>query len=89
MIRTSGLAKCIQNLKTPLSSAAAVRQSHTQTQPQFSADKTLHYNDVEGHYRTSPFEPVEVPKMKIHEYVWQNLHKYEKSVAVVSTIRPL
>lgn len=83
MIRTSALAKCINKVKTPLSSAA-VRQSHTQTQPQFSADKTLHYNETEGHYRSSPFEPVEMPKMKIHEYVWQNLHKYEKSVAVVS-----
>lgn len=79
MIRSSSVAKCIKNL-----SAAAVRQSHTQTQQQAPADKCQHYNEAEGHYRSSPFEPVEIPKMKIHEYVWQNLPKYEKKVAVVS-----
>lgn len=80
MIRTSSVAKCIKNL-----TVAAVRQSHTQTQPLSSTDKCHHYNEAEGHYRSSPFEPVEVPNLKIHEYVWQNLSKYEKTIAVVSS----
>lgn len=57
------------------------RHGHSQ---QALADKCHHYNEVEGHYRSSPFEPVQIPRMKIHEYVWQNLPNYEKSIAVVS-----
>lgn len=80
MIRTPFVSRyTIKNV-----AAAVVRQSHTQTNQQSPADKHHHYNEAEGHYRSSPFEPVEIPNMKIHEYVWQNLPKYEKTVAVVS-----
>lgn len=84
MIRTSLLSK--STLKTI--TATVVRQSHSQAKTQTPGlinDKCHHYNEAEGHYRSSPFEPVEIPSMKIHEYVWQNLHKYENNVAVVST----
>lgn len=81
MLRSALLSKSTIRYIT----SSAVVHSNSYTQKQYPLDKSHNYNETEGHYRSSPFEPVEIPNLKIHEYVWQNLRKYEKSVAAVSS----
>lgn len=81
MIYKSFVSSTIKNI-----AVTVLRQSHTQIKQLPPAEKCIHYNEAEGYYRSSPFEPVEIPNMKIHDYVWQNLPKYEKTIAVVSKI---
>lgn len=47
-------------------------------------DKFLHYNTEEGYYKTSPYDPIKVPNLPLHEYVWRDFKKWENSVAAVS-----
>lgn len=47
-------------------------------------DKFLHYNTEEGYYKTSPYDPITVPNVPLHEYVWRDFKKWENSVAAVS-----
>lgn len=47
-------------------------------------DKFLHYNAEDGYYKTSPFDPIKVPNIPLHEYVWRDFKKWENSTAAVS-----
>lgn len=38
----------------------------------------------DGIIRTSAFEPIEVPNMRVHEFVWKDLYKWQDHVALVS-----
>lgn len=76
MLRSSVLLK--SSIKTL--TASFVKRSYS------LGKQCIHYTQAEGHYATSPFEPVKAPNLKIHEYVWKNLPAYAKSVAVVSCI---
>ncbi|KAH8394430.1 hypothetical protein KR222_005231 [Zaprionus bogoriensis] len=49
-------------------------------------DKFLHYNTDEGYYKTSPYDPIKVPNVPLHEYVWRDFKKWENSVAAVCMI---
>ncbi|KAH8384991.1 hypothetical protein KR093_004755 [Drosophila rubida] len=49
-------------------------------------DKFLHYNAEDGYYKTSPFEPIKVPNVPLHEYVWRNFKKWENATAAVCVI---
>jgi len=47
-------------------------------------DKFLHYNAEDGYYKTSPFDPIKIPNIPLHEYVWRDFKKWENSTAAVS-----
>lgn len=47
-------------------------------------DKFLHYNAEDGYYKTSPYDPIKVPNVPLHEYVWRDFKKWENSTAAVS-----
>ncbi|ALC48836.1 pdgy [Drosophila busckii] len=49
-------------------------------------DKCLLYSPVEGYYKTSPYEPVKVPNVPLHEYVWRDFKKWENKTAAVCVI---
>ncbi|KAI8033258.1 hypothetical protein M5D96_013974 [Drosophila gunungcola] len=49
-------------------------------------DKFLHYSAEDGYYKTSPFDPVIVPNVPLHEYVWRDFKKWERSTATVCVI---
>lgn len=82
MLRSSFLSISIKRIIT----GSAVRQCNSHSKNQNPKNKWHNYDETEGHYISSPFEPVEIPKLQIHEYVWQNLPKYENYIAVVSII---
>lgn len=47
-------------------------------------DKSLHYNAEDGYYKTSPYDPIKIQNMPLHEYVWRDFKKWENSTAAVS-----
>ncbi|KRF80638.1 uncharacterized protein Dvir_GJ16795, isoform B [Drosophila virilis] len=49
-------------------------------------DKFLHYNAEDGYYKTSPYDPIKVPNVPLHEYVWRDFKKWENSTAAVCVI---
>ncbi|XP_030378111.1 4-coumarate--CoA ligase 1 [Scaptodrosophila lebanonensis] len=49
-------------------------------------DKFLHYNAEDGYYKTSPFEPITVPNVPLHQYVWRDFKKWEKKTAAVCVV---
>ncbi|KAM8720830.1 hypothetical protein ACLKA7_006816 [Drosophila subpalustris] len=49
-------------------------------------DKFLHYNTEDGYYKTSPFDPIKVPNVPLHEYVWRDFKKWENSTAAVCVV---
>ncbi|KAH8272304.1 hypothetical protein KR018_001562 [Drosophila ironensis] len=49
-------------------------------------DKYLHYSPEDGYYKTSPFDPIAVPNVPLHEYVWRDFKKWENQTAAVCVI---
>lgn len=49
-------------------------------------DKALHYNAEDGYYKTSPYDPIKVQNVPLHEYVWRDFKKWENSTAAVSYV---
>lgn len=39
--------------------------------------------EFEGVIRTSPFDPITIPNVQLHEYVWKSMHKWQDLVALV------
>lgn len=44
--------------------------------------------ECEGIIRTSSFDPVTVPEMRLHDYVWNLMHKWQDHVALVIRFIP-
>ncbi|EDW06797.2 LOW QUALITY PROTEIN: uncharacterized protein Dmoj_GI15371 [Drosophila mojavensis] len=49
-------------------------------------DKSLHYNAEDGYYKTSPYDPIKIKNVPLHEYVWRDFKKWENSTAAVCVI---
>lgn len=88
-------AAAVQMLRLRGAAAAATRAISTNRRQRNTAsveraesindrDKFLHYNIEEGYYKTSPYDPITVPNVPLHEYVWRDFKKWENSVAAVS-----
>jgi len=66
------------------STASAQRE---RTQGVSETDKFLHFSAEDGYYKTSPFDPVVVPNVPLHEYVWRDFKKWERRTAAVSATK--
>lgn len=48
-----------------------------------SSDKYLHFNEIDGYYKSSPFQQVQELNIPLHQYVWRNLDKWQNYTATV------
>ncbi|EDV47064.1 probable 4-coumarate--CoA ligase 1 [Drosophila erecta] len=72
------------NRRQRTTSTASAQRERTQSVSE--SDKFLHYSPEDGYYKTSPFDPVTVPNVPLHEYVWRDFKKWERRTAAVCVI---
>lgn len=70
------------NRRQRTTSTASAQRERTQSVSE--TDKFLHYSPEDGYYKTSPFDPVTIPNVPLHEYVWRDFKKWERRTAAVS-----
>lgn len=86
----SAMGSALQAATRSISTNRRERNSSTASaqreRPQSETDKFLHYSPEDGYYKTSPYDPVTVPNVPIHEYVWRDFKKWESRTAAVSRV---
>ncbi|EDV38480.2 uncharacterized protein Dana_GF19420 [Drosophila ananassae] len=84
------MGSALQSATRSISTNRRERNSSTASahreRPQSDTDKFLHYTPEDGYYKTSPYDPITVPNVAIHEYVWRDFKKWESRTAAVCVI---
>lgn len=63
--------------------AATVRPLSTAAAAEFDMSASFTHTEADGYVRQSPFEPIELPQMRIDQFVWQHVQRWERKTAVV------
>ncbi|KAH8343576.1 uncharacterized protein pdgy [Drosophila kikkawai] len=82
-MRVPRSSRSITTNRRERTTASAQRE---RTQGVSETDKFLHFSPEDGYYKTSPFDPVVVPNVPLHEYVWRDFKKWESRTAAVCVI---
>ncbi|BFG02828.1 probable 4-coumarate--CoA ligase 3 [Drosophila madeirensis] len=65
---------------------STVSAERARAQGDSETDKFLHYSPEDGYYKTSPYDPIVVPDLPLHEYVWRDFKKWESRTAAVCVV---
>lgn len=66
-----GLAATVRPLSTAVAGA------------EFDMSASFTHTEAEGYVRHSPFEPIELPQVRIDQFVWQHVQRWERQTAVI------
>lgn len=90
MIRTTSCrltSQCLNVLRSTVNASCDKRyQGNIATESSVDGDKSLHYTNEEGYWKSSTFEPLNLPNTSVDKYVWTNLKKWENKIATVCVV---
>lgn len=79
------LKKCARNELRRCVSSSVIAQSSS-SGASYDMAKYFKHSAEDGFVRTSSFAPIELPNMRIDQFVWKDYLKWQDKIAVVSKI---